>query len=59
MIRFKKLAAMFQVLSVFAKLSAILAPWFLAVTDFFSTISAPVDVQPVCSSHYESLINCD
>jgi hypothetical protein len=57
MIRIKQLTAVLQVLSVFAALSAVLAPWFLAITDFLSAIAAPVEIQPVCSSYYEKLMN--
>lgn len=55
-IRLKQIGAAFQILTVFAQVSAILAPWFLSVAGIFLIISAPVEVQPVCASWYSKLI---
>ena len=57
MIRLKQIGAAFQILTVFAQLSAVLAPWFLSVAGVFLAISAPVGVQPVCASWFSDLIH--
>jgi hypothetical protein len=43
------------VLAVFAALSTNLSTWFKILTDAFSKISMPIEVQPICASWYEEM----
>ena len=55
MIRLKQISAALQILTVFAQLSAFMAPWFRNVVSIALTISAPVEIQPVCTSWFQAI----
>jgi hypothetical protein len=54
-IRLKQVGTAFQILAIFARLSALLAPWFLSIANISLTISAPVEIEPVCASWFSDL----
>lgn len=55
LIRIKQIGAALQVLSVFATISITLSFWFQLLVRVFTTISMPIQVQPVCTGWYEEM----
>ena len=48
-------AAAFQVLQMFGKLSWSLPEWYVHMADIFNVLSMPIGVEPVCTTWYEEI----